>query len=55
LIDAFGYERGTLISINALIPIAYYLLKKGLPSNFVQSTHFQKIHQKIQKWLTLSL
>ncbi len=55
LVDAFGYERETLTSNNALIPIAYYLLKKGLPSNFVQSTHFQQDRQKIQKWLTLSL
>lgn len=55
LIDAFGFERETLTSNNALIPIAYYLLKKGLPSNFVQSTHFQEDRQKIQKWLTLSL
>ena len=55
LIDAFGFDRETLTSNNALIPIAYYLLKKGLPSNFVQSSHFQADRQKIQKWLTLSL
>ena len=55
LIDAFGFDRETLTSNNALIPIAYYLLKKGLPANFVQSSHFQTDRQKIQKWLTLSL
>ncbi len=55
LIDAFGYERETLTSNNALIPIAYYLLKKGLPQNFVQSSQFQQDRAKIQKWLTLSL
>lgn len=55
LIDVFGFDRETLTSNNALIPIAYYLLKKGLPSNFVQSSHFQADRQKIQKWLTLSL
>lgn len=55
LIDAFGYDRETLTSNNALIPIAYYLLKKGLPQNFVQSSHFQEDRQKIQKWLTLTL
>ena len=55
LIDAFGYDRETLTSNNALIPIAYYLLKKGTPQNFVQSSHFQQDRNKIQKWLTLSL
>ena len=55
LIDAFGYDRETLTSNNALIPIAYYLLKKGVPQSFVQSSHFQEDRAKIQKWLTLSL
>lgn len=55
LIDAFGYERETLTSNYALIPIAYYLLKKGSPQNFVLSSHFQSDREKIKKWLTLSL
>jgi len=55
LIESFGYSRDTLASNNALIPIAYYLLKKENPSNFVQSKHFQEDREKIQKWLTLSL
>jgi hypothetical protein len=55
LIDAFGYDRETLTSNYALIPIAYYLLKKGMPPNFVQSSHFQTDREKIQKWLILSL
>lgn len=55
LMDAFGYERETLTSNNALIPIAYYLLKKGTPQNFVQSSHHRDDRERIQKWLTLSL
>lgn len=55
LIESFGYSRDTLASNNALIPIAYYLLKKENPSSFVQSRHFQTDREKIQKWLTLSL
>lgn len=55
LIESFGYSRDTLASNNALIPIAYYLLKKENPSSFVQSKHFQEDREKIQKWLTLSL
>jgi hypothetical protein len=55
LIAAFGYDRETLTSNNALIPIAYYLLKKENPTNFVQSSRYQDDREKIQKWLTLSL
>jgi uncharacterized protein with ParB-like and HNH nuclease domain len=55
LIAAFGYDRETLTSNNALIPIAYYLLKKENPSNFVQSSRYQGDREKILKWLTLSL
>jgi hypothetical protein len=55
LMDAFGYDRETLTSNNALIPIAYYLLKKGMPQNFVQSSHHRDDRERIQKWLTLSL
>lgn len=55
LIQSFGYKRETLISNNALIPIAYYLRKKGNPKNFVDSRHFQEDREKIQKWLIFSL
>jgi uncharacterized protein with ParB-like and HNH nuclease domain len=55
LIESFGYKRETLISNNALIPIAYYLSKKGNPKNFVDSRQFQEDREKIQKWLISSL
>ena len=55
LVDAFGYERETLTSNNALIPIAYYLLKNETPQNFVQSSHYREERERVQKWLTLSL
>lgn len=55
LVDAFGYSRDTLTSSNALIPIAYYLLKKGLPDNFVQSSQYKDDRNTIQKWLIASL
>lgn len=54
-VAAFGYCRDTLVSNNALIPIAYYLLKKGASHNFVQSSRFQEDRDKIQKWLIASL
>lgn len=55
LIEAFGYKRETLISNNALIPIAYYLRRKGNPKNFVDSRQYQEDREKIQKWLISSL
>jgi uncharacterized protein with ParB-like and HNH nuclease domain len=57
LIAAFGYNRDTLVSNNALIPIAYYLLKQGSPHSFANSTHskVKEDRNKIQKWLIASL
>lgn len=55
LIESLGYKRETLISNNALIPIAYYIQKKGNPTNFVESTHFSDDRKRIQKWLIASL
>jgi hypothetical protein len=55
LVAAFGYNRDTLVSNNALIPIAYYLLKQGSPHNYVQSSHFKEDRGAVQKWLIASL
>lgn len=55
LVSAFGYNRDTLVSTNALIPIAYYVLKRGAPHNVVQSAHFKEDRNKIQNWLIVSL
>ena len=55
LVSAFGYNRDTLVSTNALIPIAYYILKKGTPHNIVQSSHSREDRNKIQKWLIAAL
>jgi uncharacterized protein DUF262 len=55
LVASYGYSRDTLTSNNALIPIAYFLLKKGLPDNFVQSSHHLTDREAIQKWLIASL
>ena len=55
LIDSFGYTRDTLVSANSLIPIAYYLYKKGVPHNFVESSESREDRRRIQKWLIASL
>lgn len=55
LIESLGYKRDTLISNNALIPIAYYLKMRGNPTNFVESRQYQEDREKIHKWLISSL
>jgi uncharacterized protein with ParB-like and HNH nuclease domain len=55
LVASFGYNHQTLTSANAIIPIAYYILSKGNPSNFVQSSEFLEDRKTIKKWFNLSL
>ena len=55
LVSSFGYNRESLTSNNALIPIAYYLYKKDLPIHFHTSDHTKDDRKLIKKWLILSL
>jgi uncharacterized protein with ParB-like and HNH nuclease domain len=55
LVSSFGYNYQTLTSANAIIPIAYYILKKGNPDNFTQSSVFKEDRERIRKWFTISL
>ena len=55
LIADFGYAGSTLGSINAVLPIAYYLHKRDLPSNYRTSDHHAKDREAIRRWLTRSL
>jgi uncharacterized protein with ParB-like and HNH nuclease domain len=55
LVSSYGYHREILTSNNAIIPISYYLLKKELPRNFVESSIYKDDREKIRKWLIVSL
>lgn len=55
LISSFGYNRETLTSHNSVIPIAYYILKFGLPNNFVLSAKYENNRTLIKKWISRSL
>lgn len=55
LVSSFGYNKGTLPSHNSIIPIAYYLLKIGLPDNFEKMSKYKGDRDSIKKWLTRSL
>ena len=55
LVSSFGFSRDSLKSNNAVIPIAYYLMTIGNPSNFEVSSNTANNRKKIKKWLTMSL
>ncbi|OGO20597.1 MAG: hypothetical protein A2144_02835 [Chloroflexi bacterium RBG_16_50_9] len=51
----FGFNYQTLTANYALIPIAYYLLKKEADSSFIQSARFEEDRRTIRKWLIIAL
>lgn len=55
LVSSFGFNRDSLKANNAVIPIAYYLMKIGMPDNFDTSTSATANREKIKKWLIMSL
>ncbi len=52
LAASFGFHRDTLTSANALIPIAYYLMK-ARPTNFAAAGNHREDREKIFKWLLM--
>lgn len=55
LVDSFGFDSRTLQAINSLLPIAYYLYKKGAPTNFAVSDQYVSDRSAIRGWLTRSI
>ena len=55
LISSWGYSWQTLVSAYALIPLAYYIHKKGSPSNYISSTRFVDDREVMKKWLQIAL
>jgi hypothetical protein len=55
LVSSFGYSRETLTSNNAVIPIAYHLLKRGIPKNFDLANKYATDRKRIRHWLMASL
>ena len=55
LVARFGYNRTTLTSYNALIPIAYYILRKGIPAGFDKRREFKEDRVAIQTWIARAL
>ena len=55
LMDSFGFDSRTIQATNALLPIAYYLYKKGAPRDFETSDRFLNDRKVIRGWLTRSI
>ena len=55
LFSNFGFNRSTLAANNAVIPVAYYLIQRELPTNFLDSSQFSDDREKIKKWLNICL
>ncbi len=55
LVDSFGFDSRTIQATNSLLPIAYYLYKKGAPQNFDTSDHYLSDRKIIRGWLTRSI
>ena len=55
LVDSFGFDSRTVQATNSLLPIAYYLYKKGAPRDFETSDHYLNDRKIIRGWLTRSI
>lgn len=55
LLVSFGYNRDSLTSNNAVIPIAYYLFKQNCPDNFDISQKYEDDRKEIFRWLVSAL
>ena len=55
LVDSFGFDSRTIRATNSLLPIAYYLYKKGAPRDFESSDHYVQDRSAIRGWWTRSI
>lgn len=51
----FGFSGATLSANNVLIPVAYYLLQRGLPAGYIDSAHFHDDRMKVRSWMLRSI
>jgi hypothetical protein len=55
LISRFGFNRDSLTSSNALIPIAYYVYSKGLDESYVTAGAHAADRVRVKEWLCRAL
>lgn len=55
LLASFGYSGDTLPSLNATIPIVYYLHKTQKPANYPDVAAFRGDRERVRRWLAIAL
>ena len=55
LVSSFGFSRQNISSNNAILPIAYYLHKKGYGETYLTRNEFKQDREVIREWLIRSL
>jgi hypothetical protein len=55
LLASFGFNEKTLRADSAILPIAYYISRRGLNSGFVTKSQYKADREAIKLWLTRSL
>lgn len=53
--SSYGFNRDTLPSYIALIPIAYYIYKNKLSYEFISTSKFREERERVYKWLIFTL
>jgi hypothetical protein len=53
LLGSFGYAGDTLVSANAVIPVVYYLFKRGVPAGYVDRGTYAADRETIRRWLAV--
>jgi uncharacterized protein with ParB-like and HNH nuclease domain len=53
LVSRFGYNGARLLTNNALIPIAYYVLNSGAMRSLLDSSKYGSDREAIRRWLAL--
>ena len=55
LLAGFGFTSATLPSINAVLPIVYYVFTRDNPNNLPESSNFETDRDNIKRWLCKAL
>ena len=55
LLVSFGLSAETLRSVNAVVPIVYYVAQRGNPSGFAQKSVYRPEREEIRRWLLAAL
>lgn len=55
LISTFGFNSNLLVANNAVIPIAYYIMKNDISESFLLRRKYSEDREKIHKWLNICL